>query len=405
MPSTSQPAVDVLVIGGGILGLATARSILSAAPGVSVAVLEKEGSVGQHQTGHNSGVIHSGIYYRPGSLKADLSRRGGALMHEFAADHGIPVDRRGKLLVAADPAELARLQALRERAAVNGIKVDYLDQHELRRWEPNVVGMAALHVGETSIIDYAYVARVLAGLLKDAGCPIETGHQVTSISESSGSVAVTTTRETLRARYVVACAGLQSDRLARMAGLRVGIRIVPFRGEYFQVVPEKASLVTKLIYPVPDPNLPFLGIHITPTIGGALTVGPNAVLGLAREGYRRGKVVWRDVADCATFPGMWRMGWHHKGVGMYELRNSLWKPAYLRACRKYCPSLTVADLLPYPAGIRAQAVARDGSLVEDFLVERTDRLVHVLNAPSPAATSSLALGDLIATRVVAKMRR
>ncbi len=404
MQSTSQPAVDVLVIGGGIIGLATARSILAASPGVSVAVLEKEGSVGQHQTAHNSGVIHSGIYYRPGSLKADLSRRGGALMREFASDNGIPVDRRGKLLVAADPEELARLQALRERAAVNGIKVDYLDQHELRRWEPNVTGLGALHVGETSIIDYVHVARVLADLLRNAGCPIETGHEVTSISESPGSVAVTTTRETLRARYVVACAGLQSDRLARMAGLNVGIHIVPFRGEYFQVVPEKAALVTKLIYPVPDPNLPFLGIHITPTIGGALTVGPNAVLGLAREEYRR-KMVWRDVADYATFPGMWRMGWQHKGVGVHELRNSLWKRGYLHACRKYCPSLTVADLLPYPAGIRAQAVARDGSLVEDFMVEQTDRLVHVLNAPSPAATSSLALGDLIAKRVVTKMLR
>jgi (S)-2-hydroxyglutarate dehydrogenase len=404
MPSTSQSA-DVIVIGGGIIGLATALSILRASAGVSVAVIEKEDSVGQHQTGHNSGVIHSGIYYRPGSLKAELSRRGGALMREFAADHGIPVDRRGKLLVAADPLELARLQALRERAAVNGIKVDYLDQHELRRWEPNVVGHGALHVSETSIIDYGYVAEVLADLLKDAGCLIKTGHEVTSISESSGSVAVTTAHETHRARFVVACAGLQSDRLARMAGAKVGIQIVPFRGEYFRVAPEKASLITKLIYPVPDPNLPFLGIHITPTIDGVLTVGPNAVLGLAREGYRRGKVVWRDVAEYAAFPGMWRMGWHHKGVGLRELGNSLWRRAYLRACRKYCPTLSVEDLLPHPAGIRAQAVARDGSLVEDFLIEQTDRSIHVLNAPSPAATSSLALGDLIAKRVVAKMHR
>ena len=392
---------DFCVVGGGIVGVATAREILRRRPGASLVLLEKTDRIAVHQTGHNSGVIHSGIYYEPRSLKAELSRRGAAATKEFAAEYGIPVDERGKLLVATDDAELARMAALGERAHINGLAVERIDAAELRRREPNVTGLGALFVPSTGIIDYRQVTAVLAEQVREAGGEIRFGVEVTAIAETTDAVTVRSADDAWRARRLVVCGGLQSDRLARLAGIRSDVRIIPFRGEYYRLPDDRSDLVHHLIYPIPDPDLPFLGVHLSPTIDGELTVGPNAVLGTAREGYR--KFSWRgaDVWDYLRFPGFYRVARNNVRTGARELRNSLFKRGYLAECRKYCPALTKADLLPKEAGIRAQAVLRNGTLVHDFLIETTPRSVHVLNAPSPAATAALPIAETIADKVLA----
>lgn len=390
---------DHCVVGGGIVGLATALRLLEARPGSGVVLLEKEDRLGAHQTGHNSGVIHAGLYYPPGSLKAELCRKGAEATKAFCAEHAIPFETCGKLVVATTPREVARMDALLERSRANGVAVRRIDGDELLRIEPNVTGLAALLVPSTGIVDYAAVCRAMGAQIARLGGEIRLRTRVTAIAETAGAVEVATEGGSLRARRLVACAGLQSDRLAALAGLAVDHRIVPFRGEYYRLASRHDAVVRHLIYPVPDPDLPFLGIHLTRMIDGSVTVGPNAVVGLAREGYARLSVNLRDAAEIAAFPGFWRTLARYPGSSASELRNSLSKRAYLDACRKYCPALELSDLLPHPAGIRAQAVRRDGTLVHDFVFAQTERMLHVCNAPSPAATSALPIADAILARL------
>lgn len=388
------------VIGAGIVGLATAHRLLCDDPAASVVVLEAEDGVGRHQTGHNSGVIHSGIYYEPGSLKATLCKAGERATKEFCAEHDIPFDECGKLIVATDAGEVARMDALAERARVNGIECRRVSGAELTDLEPNVTGLAALHLPRTGIVDYRRVCATLARLIVDAGGELRTGERVIAIEEGADRVTIATSMGSVTCAALVVCAGLQADRLARMAGLTVDVQIVPFRGEYYRLPPARAGFVRRLIYPVPDPALPFLGVHLSPTISGDITVGPSAVLGLAREGYPKFSVNLRDVASMATFPGVWRVAAANVALGAKEIGNSMFKGRYLRECRRYAPALTKSDLLAYPAGIRAQAVRRDGALLHDFVIERTDRMIHVLNSPSPAATAALPIGRHIAALAV-----
>lgn len=387
------------VVGAGIVGLATAHHILVEEPDATVVVLDGENDVAVHQTGHNSGVIHSGIYYEPGSLKATLCRAGERATKEFCAEYGIAFDECGKLIVATDDVEVARLAKLEERAAVNGITCRAVERAELADLEPNVTGLRALHLPATGIVDYRLVARTLAELITAAGGEVRLGSRVVAIVEGAFGVTVSTDSDSLRCDRLVVCAGLQSDRLATLAGIRTDVQIVPFRGEYYQLPSSRAGFVQRLIYPVPDPELPFLGVHLSPTIDGDITVGPSAVLGLAREGYPKFSFDARDVATMARFPGLWRVARANVRTGAREIRNSLSRNGYLRECRKYTPALTAADLLPREAGIRAQAVRRDGTLLHDFVIERTERMVHVLNAPSPAATAALPIGRRIAETV------
>ncbi len=391
---------EFVVIGGGIVGLSTALNLLQRRPGASVVVLEKEPELAAHQTGHNSGVIHAGIYYAPGSLKARLCRAGEKATKEFCQAHGIPFQTIGKLVVATSDLEVRRLHDLRERAGENGIDVEPVSGARLREMEPYVRGLEALFVRSTGIVDYRKVCRAMAEEVRLAGGEVRTGIAVTGIREDDEGVQVLTEHGVLTARHLVACAGLQADRVARMGGLDTDFRIVPFRGEYYELPASRAGLVKHLIYPVPDPDLPFLGVHLSPTVDGRITVGPNAVLGLSREGYRKTRVSVRDVADYARFPGMWKVARANVRTGAVEMKNSLSRRGYLNECRRYCPDLTLDDLQPHEAGIRAQAVMRDGTLVHDFLLRESPRQLHVANAPSPAATSALPIGEMIAERVV-----
>ncbi len=400
---SSRGAVDFCVVGGGIVGLATAMQLLRRNPGASLALLEKEPALAMHQTGHNSGVIHSGIYYAPGSLKADLCKRGERATKQFCTEHGIPFVTCGKTLVATSPLELARMEALADRAVQNDIEVQRLDSVALRRHEPNVTGLGALFVPATAIVDYRRVCAAMARVIQSAGSEIVLGARVTDIRETEQAVTVRAGTRTVTAGRLVACAGLQSDRLASLAGLRVTHQIVPFRGEYYRLPSEKNGIVHSLIYPIPDPDLPFLGIHLTRMIDGGVTVGPNAVLGFAREGYRKLSIHPRDVAQYLFFPGLWKVLARYRKSVRAELAGSLFKSAYLKECRKYCPSLEASDLLPYEAGIRAQAVTHDGTLVHDFLFLESPRTLHVCNAPSPAATSAIPIGEMIAARVARAM--
>jgi L-2-hydroxyglutarate oxidase len=384
------------VIGAGIVGLSTAHHLLRAEPDASVVVLEGGQSIAAHQTGHNSGVIHSGIYYQPGSLKATFCKAGERATKEFCGRHGIAFDECGKLIVATSDTELPRMAALEERAAVNGITCRRVNRDELTELEPNVTGLGALLLPRTGIVDYRLVSEKLVDLIIGAGGEVRTNQRVVAIAETSAGVAISTESDNVSCDRLVVCGGLQSDRLAEMAGVPIDVQIIPFRGEYFQLPSARSGFVRRLIYPVPDPELPFLGVHLSPTIDGDITVGPSAILGLAREGYPKFSVDPRDVARMLAFPGLWQVARANVRLGLKEIRNSLSKRSYLRECRKYAPGLTRRDLLPREAGIRAQAVRRDGTLVHDFVVERTDRMIHVLNSPSPAATAALPIGRHLA---------
>ena len=387
-----------VVIGGGIVGLATAYELTQRHPHSTVTVVEKENRVAAHQTGHNSGVIHAGVYYKPGSLKARLCRTGSASMVEFCRAHGIPVRVCGKLIVATDPSERPRLDVLFERAKANGLPVTRVSPGQAREIEPNVACVAGLHVASTAIVDFGLVGRTLADLVEKAGGQIRLGTRVTGLrAGGDGTTTVATTAGDLRADRLVNCAGLYSDRVARMAGLRPPARIVAFRGEYYELRPERRDLVNGLIYPVPDPQFPFLGVHLTRMIDGSVHAGPNAVLALAREGYSWGRIRPRDLAEVAAYPGLWRLARRHLGYGLTEVRRSLSKRLFAESLARLVPALTRDDIVRAGAGVRAQAIAPDGSLVDDFLIVEARGQVHVLNAPSPAATSSLEIAKHIAS--------
>lgn len=394
---------DVVVVGGGIVGLATAHALQDRDPAITVAVLEKEQRLGTHQTGHNSGVIHSGLYYVPGSLKARLARTGGEAMYAFCAEHGLPARRTGKIVVATSREELPGLVALEERGRANGVTVRRLSREELREREPNVRGVAALLVEEAGSTDYGAVVATLGELIRGAGGEIRLGTPVVDIAVRPDGATVSTPDGELHARRVVTCAGLQSDVVARMTGGRVPARILPFRGEYYETVPERRDLVNTLVYPVPDPAFPFLGVHFTAMIDGSLHVGPNAVLALGREAYGRGALDrdhLRWLAGSAEVRSLARRYWKS---GAEEVARSLVKPLFVRAAQRLVPDLTGRDLVRAEAGIRAQAVLPDGTLVDDFLIVEDETCVHVLNAPSPAATASLVIGEEIAGRVLARV--
>ncbi|MFF0625128.1 L-2-hydroxyglutarate oxidase [Streptomyces sp. NPDC004296] len=391
---------DVLVIGAGIVGLSTARALTRAAPGIRVVVLEKEPGAARHQTGRNSGVIHSGIYYPPGSLKARFALQGSAEMVGFCAAHDIPHEVTGKLIVATDRSELPRLHGLIQRGREHGLPVRELGPAQIAEYEPEVRGLAAIHVGSTGICDFGAVARQLARLAQEDGARVVLGEEVTTISRRPGRVAVRTAGGTVyRARALVNCAGLHCDRIARLAGDAPGMRIVPFRGEYYTLAPERAALVRGLVYPVPDPAFPFLGVHLTRGIDGSVHIGPNAVPALAREGYDWRTVRPAELAGTLAFPGSWRIARRHWRYGAGELQRSLSRRAFTDAVRRLLPDAREEDLLPSPAGVRAQAVLPDGTLVDDFLFAESPGMIHVLNAPSPAATASLPIGREVARRV------
>src|SRR6266403_1707289 len=392
---------DFCVVGGGIVGLATAREILERRPGAGLVLLEKEADLAAHQTGHNSGVIHAGVYYPPGSLKARLCRAGNRQTKQFCAEHGIPVEECGQLIVATPPTEVRRLADLRKRCEANDIVAHEVAGADLVTLEPRIAGLAALLVPSTGIVDYRRVALARAEEIRKLGGETRVRTCVHGIAERSVEVEISPAEgEPILAGQLIVCAGLQADRLARSAGLDVQLRIIPFRGEYFQLPAAKSNVVRHLIYPVPDPDLPFLGVHLTRMISGRVTVGPNAVLGFAREGYPHFSFNLRDTAETLGFPGFWRVLRKHWRSALSELGGSLIRSRYLQECRKYCPELTPQDLQPYPAGIRAQAVLGDGTLVHDFLFADTPRVVHVLNAPSPAATAALPIARVIAARAL-----
>lgn len=388
--------MSIVVVGGGIVGLAIAREVAQRRPDDRVTVLEKEDRLARHQTGHNSGVVHAGIYYRPGSLKAELCTRGRSLLREYCTERSLPYLEAGKLVVAVREAELPRLDALERTATENAVPgLTRLDTSGIRELEPNARGLAALHSPRTAITDFVAVAEAYADDVLRAGGEIRLGTQVLGMRQLAGAVELTTSAGPVRADRVVVCGGVQADRLGALAGGPASPRIMPFRGEYLQVVPAKQQLVRGLIYPVPDPRYPFLGVHFTRRVDGSLEVGPNAVLALAREGGRRRSIAAADVRDLATWPGTWALARRHWRTGVKEVVGSLSVRAYLKAARAYVPDIGPSDVRRGGAGIRAQAVDRDGTLVDDFRIDVEDRITVVRNAPSPAATSSLAIAQWV----------
>ena len=388
---------DIVIVGGGIVGLATARALLERAPTARLVLLEKERALATHQTGHNSGVIHSGIYYRPGSFKARLCVEGARLMRAFCTAHGIRVAEVGKVIVATDAAELPRLQTLFERGVANGVQgLALLDPGQVRELEPHASALRAIHSPHTAIVDYGEVAAALAKDLSSRGVAIETGFRVRSIERRPEGLVVGDGARTIVARGLVNCAGLYSDEIARLAGARPDVRIIPFRGEYYMVRPDRRDLVRGLIYPVPDPEFPFLGVHFTRTVHGDVEAGPNAVLAFAREGYRFGRFHPGELAGTLGYAGFWAMARRYWRMGTFEMYRSLSKAAFVRALQRLVPGVRAEDIERGGAGVRAQAVSPDGSLVDDFRIVTARDSVHVLNAPSPAATASLAIGRHVA---------
>ena len=388
------------IVGAGLIGLATARQILRRRPGIKLVVLEKEAQIASHQSGHNSGVIHSGIYYAPGSLKARLCIGGAALLRVYCDEHGIAHPETGKLIVAVRESELGRLEALKQRGEANGLRgLQMVDADGIRQFEPAARGLRAIFSPSTGIVDYGQVARALANDVTAGGGAILTSHRVTGLTRSHGRWRITTATAMVDARTVVSCAGLQSDHLAAMTGAGLDPRIVPFRGEYARLSGERAGLVRGLIYPVPDPAFPFLGVHFTRRVDGEVRVGPNAILALAKEGYRRTRINPAELASLLRWPGFYRMGRRYWRMGVSELSLALNKGAFARELQRYVPAVQAKDLSPAGAGVRAQAVSRDGRLLDDFVFSEEEGILHVRNAPSPAATACLAIAEVIADRV------
>ena len=395
----------IIVIGGGIVGLATAWRIKNSYPECELTVLEKETSVAQHQTGRNSGVIHSGIYYKPGSLKALNCTQGKDALITFCEQHKIPYQITGKVIIATKEQELSQLEVLLERGKANGVPVRRVTRDELLTIEPHVAGLAGLHVASTGIVSYTAVAEKLASLLNESNARVVTGFKVTSVTLRNGETEIVAhNKNSLVADLVVNCAGLACDRIALMMGTEPGLRIIPFRGEYFQLNQEKAYLCRTLIYPVPDPSFPFLGVHLTKMIDGSVECGPNAVLAFAREGYFKSDFSCSDMAEVLSYPGFQRLALRYWKTGLSEMYRSLSKPAFTRALKRLVPEIETQDLTPAPAGIRAQAVLASGALVDDFFIKESVNAVHVLNAPSPAATSCLSIGQHIVERIAPRIR-
>ena len=393
----------IVVVGGGLIGLATAYALVRRDPSRPVVVLEKEAAPGQHQSTHNSGVLHAGLYYKPGSLKADFAVRGIRAMKAFCAEHGIAHEVCGKLVVAVDQGEVQRLEALFERGRANGLAgLRWLVSDEAAELEPNVRCIAAVHVPEEGIVDYAAVVRTLAREIERMGGTVRTGTTVTGLAQrrEGGGWLITTQTGEVAARALVNCAGLHCDRVARMAGEEPPCRIIPFRGEYFFVRPEKRSIVKNLVYPVPDPDFPFLGVHFTRTVHGELEAGPNAVLATSREGYRLRDVSLRDLAEALAYSGLRRFIQRYPRQTLAELRRSVSARVFCRSLQRLVPAIELEDLTPGLRGVRAQAVRPDGTLVDDFLLIEKPDAIHVLNAPSPGATASLVIGEFVASRLV-----
>jgi L-2-hydroxyglutarate oxidase len=398
---------DLTIIGAGIVGLATALKVAQAHPGTRLLVLDKESQIAQHQTGHNSGVIHSGLYYRPGSVKAATCVSGRKALLEFCDRNGVPYEICGKTVVATSPDEVPRLEELHRRGVANGLKgIEVLGPEKLRELEPHATGVKGLHVPETGIIDYKKVAEAYAANIRAAGGDIRTSHRVMAILERGDEVVLQTSVGDYRTRHVINCGGLQSDLIANMIrgddqATEEAHQIIPFRGEYYKLAPEKYSLVRNLIYPVPDPAFPFLGVHFTRMINGGVEAGPNAVFAFAREGYRKSDINLRDIGRTLGFRGFWAMAGKYWQTGFGELYRSLSKAAFVRALQKLLPEITENDLIPGGSGVRAQAVSARGALVDDFVIRQSRNAIHVLNAPSPGATASLAIGQSIAAMAAA----
>lgn len=391
---------DVAIVGAGIVGLASALALIQRSPGLRLAVVDKEPDVAQHQTGNNSGVIHSGLYYRPGSLKAELCVGGADRLVAFCEEHGIPHTRDGKVVVAGNDDQIPALENLYERGVANGLRgIRRLGKEELHEVEPHVAGVAGLHVPTTGTVDFGVVARTIAELLEVAGVDIVTSFEVGAVEARSSDVVLRSPSGEIVAGAVVNCAGLFADRLAIAAGADPPVRIIPFRGEYYDVVGDSAELVRSSIYPVPDPSLPFLGVHLTRTVSGGVNAGPNAVLAGAREGYRWATVRPRDLWDAVSYPGLARLAGRHWRSGISEVARSASRTRFTRSVRELVPDIAAEDLRRDGAGVRAQAVTRSGDLYDDFLILESPRALHVLNAPSPGATSSLAIGDYLAAQI------
>ncbi|GAA2080216.1 L-2-hydroxyglutarate oxidase [Actinomadura alba] len=391
-----MPGPRIAVIGGGIIGAAVTRQLLRERSDAEVTLLEKEDRLATHQTGRNSGVVHAGLYYTPGSLKARLCRQGVGLLRDFCSEHDLRYEECGKLLVARDPVERERLAGIAARAAANGVPgVRTVDAAQMRDIEPNVAGIAGLHSPSTAIVDFAAVTRRLADTARELGAAVRTGCAVTTLDDRASEVVVGGAGFADGYDLAIVCAGLHADRVARLAGDGDDPRIVPFRGEYYRLKPARRGLVRGLVYPVPDPRYPFLGVHITPRVDGEVLIGPNAVLALAREGYRRPDVRLADVRETFGWPGFRRFARRHWRTGAAEVAGSLSRRVFIARARRYVPELTVDDVLPGPSGVRAQALGADGALVDDFRITRNGRVVSVRNAPSPAATSALAIAEHI----------
>lgn len=399
-PTSSNQTYEFAVVGGGIVGLATARELLLRTPGTRVVVLEKESALARHQTGHNSGVIHTGVYYRPGSLKARLCVEGRAALLRFCDANRIPYELTGKLIVAIEEREVPLLEEIHARGRANGVEgIEFLPREAIREHEPHATGIAAVWVPGAGIVDYVVVAQAIGAEARGLGAEILLDHEVRAIRRDGEGLIVETPGGPVAARNLIACAGLQCDRVASLSGRAGGLRIIPFRGDYYRLRAEARPLVRSMIYPVPDPRYPFLGVHFTRRIDGDVWAGPNAVLALAREGYGRTAFVLRDALDMAMWPGLWRVLRRHWRAGLSELWRDWVKEVYAHDLARYVPEIRPGDLLPGPSGIRAQAVARDGSFIEDFAMVADGPALHVMNAPSPAATSAFAIGREIVDRV------
>jgi L-2-hydroxyglutarate oxidase len=390
---------DHIVIGGGIVGLSIALATLEKNPKIRIAVLEKENDWARHQTGRNSGVIHSGIYYRPGSLKARLCREGNRRLQEFCRSHGIRYEMCGKVIVATTASELPRMENLYDRGIANGLVVKKLTASEVKVFEPHVSCLAGIHVPSTGIVDFVGVCRKLAELIRAQGGELRLGMKVQAIHTDGEGAILETSKGRLATRCIVNCAGLHSDRVARLAGAKPDARIVPFRGEYYELKPERRHLVRNLVYPVPDPEFPFLGVHFTRMIDASVHAGPNAVLSFKREGYRRTSFNLRDFIDTMSYRGFWRLAAKHARSGLEEVHRSFSKKAFVQSLQRLIPEIREEDLVPGEAGVRAQALRPDGGLVDDFLIIQGPNSVHVCNAPSPAATASLEIGRFVAERL------